>query len=162
MNTRRTLLLTAVVLTLAGAVALWAQGTPIIIGDGSLTMTSQTVPWANWTTSGNTKSHPRGGQAVTQVVITMPNNNQTIQFSNQQCTVRVTYAGTNIAVNTNPQGRALTMTTDFTAFHQGANNTILEHNNASQKISHVTVLKNGAQVFDSAASGGTRIVISYQ
>ena len=66
MNTRRKLYLTAVVLTLAGAMALWAQGTPIIIGDGSLTMESQGVPWPNYSTSGNTKSHPRAGQTVTQ------------------------------------------------------------------------------------------------
>jgi hypothetical protein len=163
MNTRRKLYLTAVVLTLAGAMALWAQGTPIIIGDGSLTMESQGVPWPNYSTSGNTKSHPRAGQTVTQVAITMPNNNQTIPFSGQQCTITVTYAGTTIKVDTNPQGKALTVNTDFTgSFHQGANNTILAHNNTTAKISHVTVTKAGQQVFDSGASGGTRIVISYQ
>ena len=152
------------VAAIAGCVHLWAQNdTPIIIADGSLTIESRGVPWANWGGSGtNTRVHPNAGKAVTQVAITMPGNNQTLPFSGQRCTVAVRYASTDITVTTGNNGRGLQVTSDFSSFRPGATNQHLAHNNATAKISRVTVTRGNQVVFDSPASGGTSVSISYQ
>jgi hypothetical protein len=150
---------------IGGCIHMWAQDidTPIIIADGSLTIESRGVPWANWGGSGtNTRVHPNAGKAVTQVVLAMPGNNQTLPFSGQRCTVAVRYASTDITVTTGNNGRGLQVTSDFGSFHAGATNQHLAHNNATAKISRVTVTRGNQVVFDSAASGGTTITIHYQ
>ncbi len=153
----------ALLLAVGGGFYLWAQDpTPIIIGDGSLTMESRGVPWSNFTGGGNTKTHPQTGKSVPQVAITMPGHTQTLTFRNQKCTVTVTYAGTTITVTTGNNGRRLQVTTNFNSFHQGATPNFLEHNNGNAKISHVTVVRGNQTIFDANASGGTRIEISYQ
>jgi hypothetical protein len=145
---------------------MWAQNidTPIIIADGSLTMESRGVPWANYGNSGgNTKVHPNGGKSVTQVVIAMPGNNRTVTFSpGQKCTVAVRYASTDITVATGDNGQGLRIMTDFGSFHAGATPSHLAHNNANAKISRVTVTRGNQIAFDSAASGGTTVTISYR
>jgi hypothetical protein len=50
----------------------------------------------------------------------------------------------------------------FSAFVAGASPNHLAHKNQNAKISHVTVTKQGVKVFDSDASGGTKVVIDYQ
>jgi hypothetical protein len=150
---------------IGGCVHMWAQDidTPIIIADGSLTMESRGVPWASWTSSGsNTKVHPNAGKSVTQVVIAMPGNNRTVTFSGQKCTVAVRYASTDITVTTGNNGRGLQVTTDFTSFHNGATINHLAHNNATSKISHVTVTQGNQTAFDSNASRDTTVTIHYQ
>jgi len=151
---------------IGGCVHMWAQGnndTPIIIADGSLTMESRGVPWANFTNSGgNAKVHPDGGRSVTQVVIAMPGNNRTVTFSGQKCTVAVRYASTDITVTTANNGTGLQVITDFGSFHAGADANHLAHNNPNAKISHVTVTQGNRTAFDSGASGGTTITIHYQ
>jgi hypothetical protein len=157
--------LTVVFVALLVAAIMWAQGandTPIIIADGSLTIESRGVPWANWGGSGNTRVHPNAGKAVTQVVIAMPGKNQTVTFSGQRCTVAVRYASTDVTVTTGNNGRGLQVTTDFGSFHAGATARHLAHNDASSKISHVTVTQGNQTAFDSSASGGTTITIGYQ
>ena len=154
--------LTVVFVALLVAAILWAQDTPIIIADGSLTIESRGVPWANWGGSGNTKVHPNAGKSVTQVVIAMPGNNRTVTFSGQKCTVAVRYASTDITVTTGNNGRGLQVITDFGSFHAGATARHLAHNDASSKISHVTVTQGNQTAFDSSASGGTTVTISYQ
>jgi YbbR domain-containing protein len=157
--------LTVVFVALLVAAIMWAQGandTPIIIADGSLTIESRGVPWANWGGSGNTKVHPNPGKSVTQVVIAMPGNNRTVTFSGQKCTVAVRYASTDITVTTGNNGRGLQVMTDFGSFHAGATARHLAHNDASSKISHVTVTQGNQTAFDSSASGGTTVTISYQ
>ena len=152
-------------ITIGGCVHIWAQGadTPIIIADGSLTIESRGGPWANWGGTGtNTRVHPNAGKAVTQVVIAMPGKNQTVTFSGQRCTVAVRYASTDVTVTTGNNGRGLQVTTDFGSFHAGATPGHLAHNDASSKISHVTVTRGNQTAFDSSASGGTTITISYQ
>jgi hypothetical protein len=151
---------------IGGCVHMWAQGnndTPIIIADGSLTMESRGVPWANYGNSGgNAKVHPHGGKSVTQVVIAMPGNNRTVTFSGQKCTVAVRYASTDITVTTANNGTGLQVITDFGSFHSGATANHLAHNNTTLKISHVTVTQGDQTVFNSNASGGTTITIHYQ
>ena len=149
---------------IVGCVHMWAQGadTPIIIADGSLTIESRGVPWANWGGSGNTRVHPNTGKSVTKVVIAMPGNNRTVTFSGQKCTVAVRYASTDITVTTGNNGRGLQVITDFGSFHAGATPRHLAHNDASSKISHVTVTQGNQTAFDSSASGGTTVTISYQ
>lgn len=154
--------LTVVFVALLAAAILWAQDTPIIIADGSLTIESRGVPWANWGGSGNTKVHPNAGKAVSQVVIVMPGNNRTVTFSGQKCTVAVRYASTDITVTTGNNGRGLQVTTDFGSFHAGATNNHLAHNNATAKVSRVTVTQGNQVVFNATASGGTTVTISYQ
>jgi hypothetical protein len=149
-------------ITLALMICSWAQSgdTPIVILDGSLTMESA-VPWNQFTGTGDLRSHPHAGKAVTKVTITMPGTNQTVTFNNEQCTVDVTYASTDIKVTTGNNGRGLRIT-PFSAFQNGDTPNRLAHKNQNAKISHVTVTKAGVTAFDSAASGGTKIVISYQ
>ena len=146
-----------------GCVHMWAQrgDTPIIIADGSLTMESA-VPWASYSGGGNARVHPHTGKSVTQVVIAMPGNNRTVAFSGQKCTVAVRYASTDITVTTGNNGQGLQVLTDFGSFHAGATERHLAHNDANSKISHVTVTQGNRTVFDSGASGGTTITISYQ
>ena len=151
-------------IAIGGCVHIWAAGadTPIIIADGSLTIESA-VPWASYSGSGqNPRVHPNAGKSVTQVVIAMPGNNRTVTFSGQKCTVAVRYASTDITVTTGDNGQGLRVMTDFGSFHAGATPRHLAHNNANAKISHVTVMQGNQTVFDSGASGGTTITISYQ
>ena len=153
------------VAAIGGCALMWAQrgDTPIIIADGSLTIESRGVPWANWGGAGtNTRVHPNAGKAVTQVAIAMPGNNQTVTFSGQKCTVAVRYASTDITATTGNNGQGLQVTSDFGSFHGGATNNHLAHNNANAKISHVTVTRGNQVAFDSSASGGTTVTISYQ
>ncbi|MGA2268455.1 MAG: hypothetical protein ABSH44_08305 [Bryobacteraceae bacterium] len=149
---------------IGGCVLMWAQDidTPIIIADGSLTIESA-VPWASYSSPGaNEKVHPNTGKSVTKVVISMPGNNRTVTFSGQKCTVAVRYASTDITVTTGNDGKGLRVLTDFSSFHAGATARHLAHNNASSKISHVTVTQGNQTAFDSSASGGTTVTISYQ
>jgi hypothetical protein len=150
---------------LLAAAIMWAQrsDTPIIIADGSLTIESRGVPWANWGGAGsNTRSHPNAGKAVSQVEIAMPGNNQTVTFSGQKCTVAVRYVSTDITVATGNNGQGVQVTTDFGSFHAGATSNHLAHNNANAKISRVTVTRGNQTVFDASASGGTTVTIHYQ
>ena len=159
--------LTVVFVALLLAAIMWAQGandTPIIIADGSLTIESRGVPWANWGGSGNTKAHPHTGKSIPHVVIDMPGNrNRTVTFSpGQKCTVAVRYASTDITVTTGDNGQGLRIMTDFGSFHAGATTSHLAHNNANAKISRVTVTRGNQIAFDSAASGGTTVTIGYR
>jgi hypothetical protein len=157
--------LTVVFVALLAAAIMWAQDidTPIIIADGSLTMESRGVPWANWSSSGSTtKVHPGTGKSVTSVVIAMPGNNQTLTFSGQQCTVAVRYATTDITASTGNNGQRLQVTTDYSSFHNGATTRHLAHNNATSKISRVTVTRGNQTVFNATASGGTTVTIHYR
>ena len=152
------------VAAIGGCFQAWAFiDSPIIIADGSLTMESRGVPWANWTNSGSTtKIHPDTGKSVSSVVIVMPGNNQTLTFSAQRCTVAVSYASTSISVTTGNNGQGLQVTTDFSSFHNGADGNHLAHNNTTSKISRVTVTRGTQTVFDATASGGTTVTIHYQ
>jgi hypothetical protein len=142
-----------------GAIA-WAQGgdTPIVILDGSLSIESQ-VPWSQFTGTGDQRSHPNAGKSITKVVVTMPDKNQTITFNKQSCLVDVTYGGDHIRVESNGRGLRLS---PFSAFVAGDTPNRLRHRRQEFKISHVTVTRNGASVFDSDAKGGTKITISYE
>ena len=160
----RSLLFAAVVILLAfpGGSPIQAQDdSPVTIADGSLTMDSVT-PWTSFTSSGtSSKTHPQTGKAVTQVAITMPGHNQVLTFSGQKCTVAIRYAATDITVTTGNNGRGMRVDTDFNSFRAaGANR--LEHTNRTAKISRVVVTRGNQTLFDNAASGGTKIVISYR
>jgi hypothetical protein len=151
-------LVTAIALAMAG----WAQGgdTPIVILDGSLTIQSA-VPWSQYTGTADIRSHPHTAKSVTKVAFTVRGRDQTIAFAGESCQVDITYAGGHIVFGTGRDGKGLTMR-PYSAFHAGRNANFLEHNNQNEKISHVTITKGNRQVFDSDASGGTKITISYQ
>ena len=139
-----------------------SSDTPIIIADGSLTIESA-VPWASYSGSGsNTKVHPHTGKSAAKVAIEMPGNNRTVTFSGEKCTVAVRYASTEITVTTGDNGKGLQVITDFGSFHAGATPRHLAHNDATSKISRVTVTQGNQTAFDAGASGGTTITISYQ
>jgi hypothetical protein len=152
------LLTAAFVLSVLG----WAQGgdTPIVISDGSLNIQSA-VPWSQFTGTGDIKSHPHSTKSVTSIAFTVGGQNQTIAFAGESCNLDITYAGGHIVFNTGTDGKGLMMR-PFSAFHPGRNANLLVHNNATAKISHVTIVKGNQQVFDSDAAGGTRITIHYQ
>ena len=168
LRSRTVVFVTLLAAAIGGCVHMWAQGnndTPIIIADGSLTIESRGVPWANFGNSGgNTKIHPHTGKSVPQVVIDMPGNrNRTVTFSpGQKCTVAVRYASTDITVTTGNNGQGLQVITDYSSFHAGATANHLAHNNPNAKISHVTVTRGNQIAFNSGASGGTTITIHYQ
>lgn len=139
----------------------WASDdTPIVILDGSLTMESA-VPWSQFTGTGDVRSHPHAAKSVTGVTITMLGKNRTVTFSGERCTVDITYARTDIKITTGNTGKGLQVR-PFSAFMAGASPNRLAHKNQNAKISHVTVTKQGVTVFDSDASGGTKVVIDYQ
>jgi hypothetical protein len=147
-------------LSAAGVIG-WASGdTPIVILDGSLTIQSA-VPWKEFTGSGDQRSHPNGAGAITNVVVTIGGKNQTIACNGQRCTVDVMYAGTQIEVASGADGKGMTVS-PFSAFQDGSTPDVLQHKNQHAKISHVTVSMSGVKLIDSAASGGTKVVISYQ
>jgi len=149
---------------LSGAVYLAAQpgDTPIVIGDGSLTMQSA-VLWSSFTGQGHARTHPHATKSITSVDITMPALRHTVSFSGDQVEVDVTYASTfPITISTTNGGRRLVVDTDFGSFHAGADGNHLVHNNASGTITNVKVKRNGAVVFDSPASGHTTVTIHYQ
>jgi hypothetical protein len=169
LNSRGNLRLTGIVLALLAAIpggpaCLWAQPpeTPIIIGDGSLTIESS-VPWSSFTGSGAVKAHPHAARPVASVDIAMPAMSHTVTFSGEKTEIDVTYAGSfPIAVLTGNGGKNLAVKTDFSAFHPGADANHLSHNNTGGFITHVTVLRNGTVVFDSSASGHPKIVVHFQ
>lgn len=134
--------------------------TPIVILDGSLTIESA-VPWNQFTGNGDQRAHPDTNGQVTSVVATVDGTDHTVTFNNEQCTVDVAYAGTDIKVATGPNGRGLSFS-PFSAFERGAAAGVMVHRDQNALISHVTVAKTGAPAFDSAAAGGTRVVIHYQ
>jgi hypothetical protein len=138
----------------------FAADTPIVILDGSLTMRSE-VPWNQFTGTGDVRIHPHTTKSVASVTITMPGTNQVVTFSGQQCTVDIAYASTNIQFTTGNTGKGLQVK-GYSAFVPGATPNEVAHRNQTAKISRVTVTKGGTKAFDSAASGGTKIVISYQ
>jgi len=147
---------------LAAVVCGWgfAADSPIVIQDGSLTMQSA-VPWNQYTGTGDLRIHPNANKSVRSVTITMPGTNQVVTFRGQHCILDITYAGAHIVFTSGSKGKGLSMT-PFSAFGPGATPNHLAHRNQTEKISHVTVIREGVQAFDSAASGGTKIVISYQ
>ncbi|HUI55966.1 MAG TPA: hypothetical protein VLY04_13415 [Bryobacteraceae bacterium] len=140
----------------------WAQSadTPIVISDGSLTIESA-VPWSQYTGTGDIKTHPHTMKSVTKVVVTMPGKNHPESFSGESCRIEIAYASDHIVINTGTDGKGLMMR-PFSAFRPGDTPNRLVHRNASAKISHVTVTKGTNVVFNSDASGGTRITIDYQ
>lgn len=149
---------------LAGTAFLSAQprDTPIVIGDGSLTMESA-VPWSSFTGTGNSHGHPHVNKSITSVEVSMPSLNHTIAFNGEKAEINVTYADTfSIKVASGAGGRRLTVNTDFSAFRPGADANHLSHSNAAGKITHVTIVRNGTVALDSAASGHTKVVIHYQ
>jgi hypothetical protein len=163
----RGILLVLAAVALGGAALLWAQpDTPIVIGDGSLTMESRGVAWSAFTGSGRVRVHPHTGKRVPTVSVTMPslpgNHTQILTFNNQRVTVTVEYASTTITVTTGNNGRRLEVDTDFSSFRQGATPNLLVHNNANAKISRVTVRRGNQTVFDRPGNGGTQVVIGYQ
>jgi predicted secreted protein len=163
-NPRLAGIVLALAAILAGAAFLSAQprDTPIVIGDGSLTMESA-VPWSSFTGTGTSHGHPNAGKSITSVDVTMPALNQTVTFNAEKAEIDVTYADTfGIKVSSGAGGKRLTVNTDFSAFHAGVDSNHLSHNNATGSITHVTIVRNGTVALDSAASGHTKVVIHYQ
>jgi len=170
-NKQQNLRLALVVLALVAAIvgALWAQDdTPITISDGSLTIESSGFAWTSWGNSGARKTHPAAGRkAVPQVDITLAGVIQPpVPCSGQRCIVDVTYLTTNVNIDSGPNGRNLSVGTNFSSFHSGATPNHLAHNNPNGKISHVTVKQGNVTRFDQAVPANstrkTMIVIHYR
>ncbi|MBA3973192.1 MAG: hypothetical protein C0504_03115 [Candidatus Solibacter sp.] len=154
----------APLLTIAARGRLGAQSgdTPIIITDGSLKMNSA-VRWGDYVEeTARRRRHPSTGRRVSRVDVQLSGGSTSVQFTGQECEVRVTYDGMEVAVTTNPAGRNLKMETDWNAFKSGATENDLEHANAGSHISRVVVRRNGAIVAEATPSGGTRVTIHYE
>jgi hypothetical protein len=119
------------------------------------------VPWGQFKGTGDIMTLTETNKSVRSVTITMPGKNQVVTFRGQHCILDITYAGAHIVFTSGSKGKGLSMT-PFGAFQPGATPNHLAHKNQTEKIAHVTVIKEGVEAFDSAASGGTKIVISYQ
>jgi len=155
--------MTGIVLALLSVVgvAAWASAdTPIVILDGSLTMQSA-IPWNQFKGAGDEREHPNGVGGITQVVVTINGNDQTVDCTNVRCVVDVTYAATHIKVISGNNGKGLRIS-PFSAFQNGRTGDVLMHKNQNAKISHVTVTKAGTAAVDSNATSGTKVVIHYQ
>ena len=162
-NPRLAVIVTALLAAvLGGTVFGWAQrgDSPITIADGSLRMTSA-IPWTAYTGSGNSRVHPHAAKAIPSVEVT---GQRTAECGGRQCSVVVTYAGSfTITIATDAGGRNLHVDTDFSMFHQGADATILEHNNANGRITHVKVVQGRATtLLDTDLPGHTVVTIHYQ
>ena len=139
----------------------WASGdTPIVIQDGSLTIQSA-VPWKQFKGEGDHRSHPNAEGAITNVVVTIGGKNQTIACNGQRCAIVVTYAGSDIVVESGADGKGLSIS-PMGVFEKGADDNTLAHRNQKAKITHVSVSMSGVKLIDQAASGGTKVVISFQ
>jgi hypothetical protein len=162
-NLRLAGILLALLALLGGAAYLFAQSdTPIVINDGSLFMESRVVGWPSFRGDDNAHTHPNTASTVNAVDLTVQGASRTITFNNEKVEVDVTCTGSfPIKVTTDSTGKNLAIATNFRSFRRGADDNHLVHTNAAISISHVTVLKNGAQVFDSAANGHSSITIHY-
>lgn len=150
-------------LLLGGAFFLFAQDSPIVISDGSLTIDA-TVKWSDFrTVDATTRAHPQGGRSVTEVLVTVGGVAQPpIPFSGQMCTVTIRYAATDVVVFTDNNGKGLQIKTDYGSFRPGASANLLTHINPNAKISRVTVKRGAQTLFTATPSGGTKISISYR
>jgi hypothetical protein len=170
LNTPRNLRLTGIVplvAALLGAAAYlsaYQPETPIVVGDGSLTMTSS-MPWSSFTGTGSSKVHPHNSKAVASVTVSGPSFSGTpIPFNGQMAEIVITYAGSfKIDILTGNNGTNLTVATDFSSFHGGVDGNHLAHNNATGSITHVTVLRGGQPVtgFDQNASPHTQVTVQF-
>jgi len=136
--------------------------TPIVILDGSLTVHSE-VPWGQFTGPGDQKTHPHANSSVRSVVVTVNGvERPAIAFQKQQCTVDVTYAGTDVNVATDANGSNLTFS-PFGQF-QGAGANDIQHPNRALKISHITVTRAGVKLVDEDphSTGNTKVAVHYQ
>jgi hypothetical protein len=147
-----------------GASRLGAQSgdTPVIVRDGSLKMQSA-VKWEDFVAETNRRRrHPNTSRRVSRVDIQLQGGSTSILFTGQQCEVRVTYAGMDVVITSNPSGRNLKMETDWNAFKPGATENDLEHTNADSHISRVLVRRNGTTVADASPNGGTVVTVHYE
>jgi hypothetical protein len=155
-------LLTGVVFTLQ------AQGdSPIIINSSSLHL-GATVPWSQFPTQGNTKSHPQANLSVPSIDVTIGGKSQTLDIGKQACQVEIKYGtgktATVVTVRTGANGKGLSVTTDFDgSFQPGSDEKHLDHKDGTRKISDVVVTKAGQPVFqDHSPTGAVNIVVHYQ
>ena len=160
MRTQQKLRLAGLILVLLTPFLVAQQDdTPVVIMDGSLKIRSA-VPW-NQFTGGDTRSHPHGNKSVTSVDVTMNGSTQTVTFSNQPCTVDITYASAHIVFSSGNGGRGFEMR-PFRVFRRGGDDNTLEHTDQNSKITHVTISRAGGAVVNADASGGTTITIHYR
>ena len=119
------------------------------------------IPWTAYADSSNSRHHPHVAKRIPSVDVT---GQSTAQCGGRQCTVVVTYAGNfTITIGTDGGGRNLHVDTDFGMFHRGADDTILEHNNAGGRITHVKVVQGQANtLLDTDLPGHTVITIHYR
>lgn len=154
-------LLTLTLLTLFLAGLAWTQSdTPIVISDGSLTIESRGVPWSQFS-PGNTRRHPNQGKTLTSVDLLVNGRTQRVTCGAVQCTITAQYDGTSITVSSGANGKGLTVSTDFSAFHGGATPNHLAHNNPNNHIGAISVA-GGNPPFNGTGSGHTSITVHYQ
>jgi hypothetical protein len=139
-----------------------AQDPPIVISDGSLSISSPT-PWSQYTGTGDRRAHPNTSKSVTQVVATINGADNPIPFANQACTVDVTYASGHIIFSTSNTGNALRMT-GFNSFNPPASGqpNVITHKTTTEHISHIKITKAGRTAFESDVTSGTKIAIVLQ
>ncbi|HEX3746094.1 MAG TPA: hypothetical protein VHW09_19275 [Bryobacteraceae bacterium] len=164
MRAKQIVFVTGIVLALLSAAGsrIQASGdTPIVILDGSLSIQSA-VPWKEFKAAGDLRSHPNAEGAITNVVVTIGGKNQTIACNGQRCSIDVTYAGSDIIVESGADGKGLSLS-PFSLFQDGPTPDVIMHKNQKAKISHVSVTMSGVKLIDSPASGGgTKVVISFE
>ncbi|MGP8242934.1 MAG: hypothetical protein ACLQVN_00270 [Bryobacteraceae bacterium] len=150
------------ILLVGVTLTLQAQGdTPITVSNGSLHVESL-VPWAQFTTNGNTKTHPQTNKSVPSIDLTLGNNTQTLNIGGQRCQVQVQYGGTTLTIATGANGKGLGVTTDFSSFRPRSDGNHLDHANSNQTISSIAITKAGQSLFQGNPTGAVTIVVHYQ
>lgn len=106
----RVALLTLAVLALIGTAfaQLGSGDPPIIIGDGSLVLTSPRARWADWAPeSSSERRFPAEELGIAGLRIESPDNNATVDLSGRRTVVSITSASATVDVITLANGRAI-------------------------------------------------------
>ena len=134
--------------------------TPITISNGSLHIVSA-VPWAQFKTHGNVKTHPNAKGSVPTIDVILDNNKQSLNIGGQACQVSVQYGTTVLKIGSGSKGKGLTVATDFPSFKPGSDGNHLDHVNPNQAISRIAITKGGNSIYQGSPTGLVQIVIHY-
>lgn len=124
---------------------------PIIIGDGSLILTSPRAAWAQWLAdSGSERRFPDAEIAIASLRIESPGNDTTIDLAGRRTQVTITSGSSRVEVFTLTNGRGLRLRLrgkSFSDFRQGDDPATLVLD-ANSTISAIEVQREGQTILN--------------